>query len=231
MLRLKDSRRNKPLRRNFLRVLAKGHVGDVEEPDSFEVAAMLLERFRENSNRLARPLLALIDTKLSDREQARLDGVIRQAVLPLADAEIADRLFMPKHQLLLRLNGLANRSSPAFKLLIGRQRARRIARPQFFVRKPRQQQPPLHGIGLNCDFTLDHRSPLAIAKGILHDVLRADDLLKSGGHLLDSRLGRQRRNFCCHPRAKSKAANSPAEHTDQFQHKHRNNTIFRTFEP
>ena len=79
-----DLRRDAPLRRHLVRIFPQGHVGDVHEPAGAEVVRTGFENGGELSNRGARAARHGVQAGSLDRHQARVDAVVGDTVLLLA---------------------------------------------------------------------------------------------------------------------------------------------------
>ena len=80
-------------RRHAVRVLADGHVGDVEQPAGDQVVGVAGEQRLELGDAAARALLVLVDAGAADRQDAALAAVAGDAVAALAPAQQGDGAF------------------------------------------------------------------------------------------------------------------------------------------
>ncbi len=91
VLGLERGGRNEPRRFDLLRILAERHVGDVQEPARGQIERLLGEDPLELRDRGARASGLGMHPRAADREQARIGAVVPDAVLLLAEPQIAHR--------------------------------------------------------------------------------------------------------------------------------------------
>ena len=87
MLGLEDRRRDEEGRRDLVRPGAQGHVRDVQDPASLEIARIGGEQALDHRDGAPGAAGQLMHAAAADGEEARLGVVVREAVLLLADPE------------------------------------------------------------------------------------------------------------------------------------------------
>ncbi len=92
----KRLRRNAPRIGDSLRIAAERHVRQIQEPACRQVLAVVLEDTQQLGNRQRRSFGIHVHPAVGDRHQTGVDGVMGDAVLLLAQPDVAHREQLPQ---------------------------------------------------------------------------------------------------------------------------------------